>query len=90
MNRKTRHISCCKQFPTVNTDSNKNHIHITHITYYKAKRELKTEKSYKIDLFNCTLKRCEGTEVNTVTKRIPAINHMFTEKFACMQCVFWH
>ena len=69
------------------TDSNKVHIHITYIrpiTYYKAQRELKSEKSCKIDLFNCTPKRCEGTEINTVRKGIPAINHTFTEKI-CTQ-----
>jgi len=61
-------------------DSDKNHIHITHITYYKAQGKLKYEKSCKIDLFNYTPKRCEGTEINTVRKRIPAINHTFAEK----------
>jgi len=38
-----------------------------------------SEKSRKIDLFNCTPKRCEGTEINTVRKGIPTINHTFTE-----------
>jgi len=39
-----------------------------------------SEKSRKIDLFNCTPKRYEGTEINTVRKGIPAINHTFTEE----------
>ena len=51
-----------------------------------------SEKSRKIDLFNCTPKRCEGTEkrtqtVKTVRKGIPAINHMFTEKI-CTHAVY--
>ena len=34
-----------------------------------------SEKSLKIDLFNCTPKHCEGTEIDTVRKGIPTINH---------------
>ena len=72
MNRTTRHL------PTVNGQYYEKVMDV--ITHKILQRKLKSEKSCKIDLFNCTPKRCEGTEVNTVRKRVPAINHTFTEK----------
>jgi len=49
------------------TVSNKVHIHIIYYNVLESTK-LMSEKSWKIDLFNCTPKRCEGTEINTVEK----------------------
>jgi len=44
-----------------------------------------------MDLFNCTPQLCEGTEIKTARKGIPAILLITRslKKFARTPCVFW-
>jgi len=59
------------------------------MTYYKVQTKLKSDKSCKIDLFNLTPKLCEGTEVNSVRKRVTALDNAFTAKQCThAMCIF--
>jgi len=44
--------------------------------------------THEQDNYICTPKRCEGTEINTFKKGIPAINHTFTENFCTISVYF--